>query len=277
MRVGRVGRRIATAAAIAMFASASPAATAAPLPVAMAALGDSISRGFDACGFYFDCTHRSWATGDDDQVASHRSRLVAAGDKSLVSTNVARTGAMVEQLADQADAAVAARASYVTIEIGANDACRPSVAEMTAVADFAERLHSALARLADGLPQAQIFVASVPDLMQVWEVGHAHRFAQLAWAKLHVCSAMLADPTSTEPADVERRQSVRDRVQAYNVELAKACADYGDKCRYDGGAVFATRFTSHDLSKWDWFHPNVFGQRLLAEATWGAGWFRATS
>jgi lysophospholipase L1-like esterase len=277
MRVSRVGRRIAAAAAIAVFASAAPAATAAPLPVAMAALGDSISRGFDACGFYFDCTHRSWATGDDDQVGSHRSRLVAAGDKSLVSTNVAQTGALVGQLADQADAAVAAGASYVTIEIGANDACRPSAAEMTAVADFGERLRSALARLHDGLPRAQVFVASIPDLMRVWEVGHSHRFAQLAWAKLHVCPSLLADPTSTGSADVERRKSVHDRVEAYNVELAKACTDYGDQCRYDGGAVFATRFTSHDLSKWDWFHPNVFGQHLLAEATWGAGFFRATS
>ncbi|HLU97194.1 MAG TPA: hypothetical protein VKZ89_10175, partial [Thermobifida alba] len=42
---------------------------------------------------------------------------------------------------------------------------------------------------------------------------------------------------------------------------------YGPGCRYDGGAVFATRFTLGHVSRWDHFHPSAEGQRLIAERT----------
>ncbi len=66
---------------------------------------------------------------------------------------------------------------------------------------------------------------------------------------------------------------MRARVEAYNAELAAACENYGSACRYDKGAVFDTHFTADELSKWDWFHPNVYGQKELAEVTWRAGFF----
>ena len=64
------------------------------------------------------------------------------------------------------------------------------------------------------------------------------------------------------------------RVVDYNATLAAACADYGDHCRYDGGAVFGYPFALSQVSGWDYFHPNTAGQAVLAQVTWSAsyGW-----
>ncbi|MGW0449651.1 hypothetical protein ACWDWV_30230, partial [Streptosporangium sandarakinum] len=48
-------------------------------PVVMVAVGDSISSGFNACGWYVPCPARSWATGDDERVRSHYLRLLGGG------------------------------------------------------------------------------------------------------------------------------------------------------------------------------------------------------
>jgi lysophospholipase L1-like esterase len=271
----RRARPAAGAAVLALLAAAAPAqADPDPaLPTSMAALGDSISRGFDACGFYVDCTPRSWATGDDSEVDSQRSRLVAAGARLSTVVNLAHTGDTVAALDDQAAAAVAQHVEYVTVDIGANDACRPDVSQMTPVGEFRSQLRTALRRLHSGLPRARVFIASIPDLMRLWKVGHDNHLARFTWSRLHICPSMLAAPESEAPQDVARREQVRARVQAYNSELATACADYGADCRDDHGAVFGERFTIHEISKWDWFHPNVFGQHALADVTWRAGFF----
>jgi lysophospholipase L1-like esterase len=267
-------RLTAVAAALALLpaAGSAGAAQSRPLPTVMVALGDSISRGFDACGFYVDCPERSWSTGVDDRVDSQRARLTAAGAK-LAATNLAHTGATVAELADQVAGAVADHADYVTLEIGANDACSTDVASMTPVADYRSRLRAALDKLHDGLPQARMFIASVPDLFRLWQVGHGNKLARFAWSHGHICQSMLAAPESTAAGDVTRREAVRTRVEAYNAELAAACEDYGSACRYDKGAVFDTPFTADQISKWDWFHPNVNGQHELAAVTWRAGFF----
>jgi lysophospholipase L1-like esterase len=179
----------------------------------------------------------------------------------------------VAALDEQAAGAVADHADYVTIEIGANDACRPEAAQMTPVGTFRAQLRTALRHLQAGLPRARVFIASIPDLMRLWQIGHGNRVARFAWSRLHICPSMLASADSDAPADVARRKQVRARVEAYNAELSAACADYGPDCRYDNGAVFDQRFTIHELSKWDWFHPNVFGQHALAELTWQAGFW----
>src|SRR5215217_334993 len=66
-------------------APAGPAQAAVDRPTKMASLGDSITRGFNACGFYFDCTARSWSTGSYSSVNSHYRRLAAV--RSLAAYN----------------------------------------------------------------------------------------------------------------------------------------------------------------------------------------------
>src|SRR5690349_6822196 len=78
VRPGRLALTLGMASITATFAllPATPAAAVAgPPPSSMASMGDSISRGFNACGFYVDCTYRSFSTGDDGGVNSHYLRI----------------------------------------------------------------------------------------------------------------------------------------------------------------------------------------------------------
>ncbi|GGK82156.1 lipoprotein [Planomonospora parontospora subsp. parontospora] len=256
----------ALAAALAPGAVAAETAQASRAVTSMASMGDSITRGFNACGFYVDCPSRSWSTGSSSSVHSHYRRLQEAG-ADPVAHNVGRSGAKVADLQGQAERAVAAGAGYVTVLIGANDACTSSEAGMTSVADFEARFRTAMRTLADGLPEATVLVASIPDIRRLWEVGKGSSSARAAWAALNICQSMLARPRSTDQADVERRERVRQRVADFNAVLARVCAEQAG-CRYDGGAVFGYPFELSHMSRWDYFHPNTAGQRLLAEVTY---------
>ncbi|WP_242585351.1 SGNH/GDSL hydrolase family protein [Streptomyces sp. MST-110588] len=228
-------------------------------PASVAALGDSITVGFDACSVLADCPRVSWATGTDPQVNSVARRLLK--DPVGHSWNLARTGALMSELPAQVDAAVRHRPELVTILIGANDACRSTAAAMTPVAGFRADFRTAMTRLRRALPKTQVYVAAVPDLMRLWSQGRTSSLGKEIW-KLGICGSMLRDPDDLGKAAADRRLGVRNRVMAYNAALKDVCAK--DRlCRYDR-AVFDYRFTTDELSGWDWFHPGREGQRELA-------------
>ncbi|MCG5213651.1 GDSL-type esterase/lipase family protein [Streptosporangium soli] len=237
-------------------------------PGVMAALGDSISAGFNACGWYVKCTSRSWSAGDHADVDSHYLRLRRAdGQISGHNLNLAKPGATSAELAVQVREAIERHADYVTILIGAQDACVDDEAGMTPVAAYRRNIGRALDLLRTGAPQARVFIASIPDIKRLWRVGKDNAFARTFWSVGRICQAMLARPTSTARADQARRDRVRARVIAYNDALADACKGYGVACRFDGNALFTYPFTLSHISKWDFFHPNVTGQRAIASRT----------
>jgi lysophospholipase L1-like esterase len=254
----------------------SPVPAATDPPSSMASLGDSITRGFNACGFYVDCPNRSYATGTDPAVNSHylRIRSVNPAIRGHV-YNDAKSGSTAADVPGQASAAVGMGVQYVTILIGANDACAGDEASMTSVDTFRGYLDTALDRLKAGLPAgAKVLVISIPDLRRLWQVGKDNSAARTAWQLLHMCQSMLANPASTAAPDVQRRERVRQRVVDYNTQLAQACAGYGPDCRFDGNAVFNYPFSLAQVSTWDYFHPNADGQTALAQVsdTAGYGW-----
>ena len=78
-----------------------------------------------------------------------------------------------------------------------------------------------------------------------------------AWRR-GICPALLAD------ADLDGAgrpwpagPPFRERIDAYNAQLAAACRAYGSRCRYDGGAVHRVRFSLDLVNPLDWFHPNA--------------------
>jgi lysophospholipase L1-like esterase len=261
------------AALLGVLVLAAPArADAGPPPGSMASLGDSISRGFNACGFYVDCTSRSFSTGDDSGVNSQYLRIRAKNPGiNGHNFNDARSGASSADLGGQASTAVSQHVEYVTVLMGANDACTGSESTMTPVATYRARLDAALATLKSGLPSARVELISVPDIQRLWSVGKGNFFARSAWSLFGICQSMLANPTSTAQADVDRRARVRQRVVDYNAQLADACAAYGGNCRFDGNAVFNYPFTLSQVSGWDYFHPNATGQAVLASVSYAAG------
>jgi lysophospholipase L1-like esterase len=237
---------------------------AAPLPTSMSAVGDSITRGFDAtlwgC-FLADCPQHSWATGTSTSVDSHYERLVRLSPaiKGHV-WNDAKTGAKMIDLAGQLNTVAARDVGYVTVAMGANDVCTSSAATMTPVGTFTDRFRQALTTFTGTDPQTQIFVASIPNVYQLWLLLHSR--ASSTWRTFGICQSMLSSSNNEAT-----RQVVLQRVKDLNLALATVCAEF-PQCRWDGGVTFGTAFTTADVSTVDYFHPSLAGQAKLANRTW---------
>ncbi|MFI9758031.1 SGNH/GDSL hydrolase family protein [Streptomyces sp. NPDC051963] len=237
-------------------------------PSSVAAVGDSITRGFDACAVLSDCPEASWATGSREDVDSLAVRLLGKAQAAERSWNYAETGALMADVPGQMAQAVARKPQLVTVMAGANDACRASTSAMTSVADFRTQFEDAMSTVRTALPKAQVFVASVPDLKRLWSEGRTNPLGKQVW-KLGICPSMLDDADALDAAATERRDTVQERVEAYNEVLEEVCAK-DRRCRFDGGAVYEFRFGTDQLSHWDWFHPSVNGQARLAEIAYRA-------
>ena len=238
-------------------------------PRSMAGLGDSITRAVACCG-PGEQLAQSWSTGlsRSEGLRSHYQRLLAMHPGiSGNNTNNARSGATVADLPRQAEAAVAQKAEYVTVLIGANDLCTSSASAMTSPADFEASVMSALAILQQNLPRSRIFVSSIPDIYQLWSALKQDDSARQRWATANTCQSLLSE--SNTEAD---RQLVVQREVAFNEVLARACSRFAN-CRWDGGVVYRYKFSVSEVSTMDYFHPSLHGQKSLAELTWKASFW----
>lgn len=249
-------------------ASARPTPVWNPSPRSIAAVGDSITRGFDACTVLSDCPEVSWATGSDVGVDSLAVRLLGAAGAAERSWNYAVTGARMSDLAGQVAQAVPRRPELVTVMVGANDACRSTTSAMTPVDDFRDEFQDAMDVLRASLPRTQVYVSSVPNLKRLWSEGRGSPLGKQVW-KLGICPSMLGDADALDAAATRRRDKVQARVEGYNRVLREVCAK-DRRCRFDGNAVFDYRFGAAQLSQWDWFHPSRNGQARLAEIAYRA-------
>ena len=306
--------RLRRALSAVVVVSASLALLAAPAeavkpPKTMAALGDSITRAFNTeinpptCPLFLptgllDCPKNSWSTGTEPTVNSQYQRIQAIDPgRNPVAFNDARSGAVAEDLRGQAQVAVAQDPDYVTVLIGGNDACSDTLAQQTPTATFRTQVKAALDLLVRSDPKVYIQVVSIPDinLLHALFTDPPDQNALLRWSLFNVCQALLANPLSNEPADVERRAAFRAQVIAYNGALADVCALY-IRCRFDRNLAFNSPFTRDDVanvtntgglnlppfnaipvfgpgnanSTADYFHPSLQGQATLAEGSWSA-------
>jgi lysophospholipase L1-like esterase len=271
------GVRGLTLAAAVLAALVFAGVSAAAYPSSMASTGDSITRAYNDCFFpYVDCPSASWSTGTKVSVNSHYRRILAANPAiARRNYNNAVTGADMADLLGQMQRSVGQGVEHVTVLIGANDVCASSEAAMTPVATFRLQFEQAMAAVAAGLPSTRVFVASIPDIYNLWAIYHDSFSARLVWSLAGICQSMLARPASNADADVARRERVRQRNIDYNTQLAEVCAVYF-MCRFDGNAVFNTAFVRSDVTTRDYFHPSVSGQAKLANVTWSATFGFAT-
>lgn len=266
----------AIAALLAVLVLVAPSAVAAQgrYPNSIASTGDSITRAYNTGTIpYTDNPSRSWATGTSSTVNSHYLRLLALNPKiSGKAYNDAKSGARMADLAGQMSTVVVQKAEYVTVLMGGNDVCTSSEASMTSVANFRSQFVAAMERVTTGLPRTRIFVATIPNVHRLWEVLKGNWLARFAWDLFDVCQSMLANPLSTAQADVDRRERVLQREEDFNAVLLEVCAAYA-RCKSDGDAVFATDFTSADVTGRDYFHPSTAGQAKLAAGTWAVSYW----
>lgn len=264
---------MAVAAALGLPGTAQAAIPGAGAPPnSMASLGDSITQAFNACGWYSNCPSESWSTGWTAAINSHYRRINAINPGiSAHNYNDSVSGARASNLNSQAQVAVSQQVEYVTILIGANDVCTSSEATMTSVPTYRAQIDAALATLKAGVPNARVFIASIPDIKRLWAINRGNLAALTAWSGFGICQSMLANATSNSAANAARRDRVRQRVIDFNAQLAQACGHYGTNCRYDQGVVFGYQFVSGQVSGWDYFHPSKSGQTTLASITYAAG------
>ena len=285
------------AALLALSIGVSSALAVKP-PKVMAALGDSITRAFNAPN-YGDNPSNSWSTGTNPAVNSQFLRIQAIDPgRNPVAFNDAVSGAKMTGIQAQAANAVRQGAEYVTIEMGGNDACTPTIAQQTPTATYRAAFQAALNTITAGLPKAYIFVASVPNINNLYTIftSPPDPNALLRWSVFNVCQALLANPLSSAAADVQRRADFQAQVQAYNQQLAEVCGAYM-RCLYDGGAAYNLSFTTSDVanvtntnglnvfpfnripvfgpgaianSTADYFHPSLVGQAKIAATTWAS-------
>ena len=248
-----------------------------PLPDSMVAVGDSISQAASTGGILgADAPQNSWSTGTNSAVNSHYLRLLALGAPiSGANHNLSVSGARVSGLNPQMQAAVPLAPDYLTLEIGGNDLCTDTVSLMTSVSQFRADFVAALTTLTSGSPGTRVFVASIPDAYQLWNLEKNNFWARFIWSTASICQSLLANPTSTQQTDVNRRLQVRQRNIDFNTQLADGCALFA-QCRFDGNAVFNTQLTTSDVAG-DYFHPSISGQAKLAAGTWAVGYTWAGS
>jgi len=297
--ISTLRRMVVAISALAVgFALAAGSAQATKPPRVMAALGDSITRGYNTSGPgcptgpVLDCPKNSWATGTNPAVDSVRERLAAVSPQPLTAYNDAVSGARAVNLLSQAQVAAGQDPDFVLVEIGANDACASTP---TPTATFQEQVRSAFEVLVSGNRDVYIQLMSIPDINQLRTIftEPPDPNALTRWQLFSVCQGLLANPLSTAPADESRRAAFREQVIAYNNALEEVCAGF-KRCLWDGEAVFGSRFTSADVanvtnteglnippfnllpvfgpgfanSTADYFHPSISGQAKLAEAAW---------
>ena len=147
--------------------------TVANYPASMAATGDSITRAFDvnSNAVLADAPAYSWSTGDNATINSQYERILAASPViSGANYNDAVSGAKMSDLAGQMNTVNSQHVNYVTVLMGGNDICTSSETNMTDVASYQQQFQTALTTLTTGSPDARIFVASIPNIYNLWQV-----------------------------------------------------------------------------------------------------------
>lgn len=242
-----------------------------PLPRSMAAIGDSITQALAVTADAFGAApQHSWATGADnaDPIDSHYERLIAAG--ALQQGNVYNNsfpGARMADAVSQAASTVSQKVDYVVVLIGANDVCAPDTTSMTTTASFRSSFEEMMRTLTSGLPQASIYVVSIPDVNRLWEVARDDLAAQTVWDAVGVCRSVLARNLS----DTDRA-AARERNAEFNSILSDVCGRY-PSCRSDQNAVFGYEFDEDEIGPLDHFHPSLEGQAALADISWANGFW----
>jgi lysophospholipase L1-like esterase len=248
------------AMAVAMIAAlAAPASAGTAAPNSMASTGDSLTQAFNADNQYQDRPQYSWSTGTDPAVNSHYQRLLAVNPNIAGKAyNYSRSGARMSDLDRQLKLAAGQKVEYVTVLMGGNDVCRPSIAEMTPVNTYQAQFQQAMSNFVAANPRARIFVSSIPSVYQMWSTLKDNPYAQATWQYFGICQSML-NPNNTEAdrARVDRQQ------QAYNRALANVCNKF-DRCQWDNNAAYNFKTPASDFSTADYFHPNITGQNDLA-------------
>ena len=284
---GQIGRLVLVAAVCVLVASCSSsgdagagnAATTSPAsqatqasdqyPNAITVLGHSGATGYDSDPKRpgVDARENSWATGDNPAVNSIYLRLLTLNPAVREhNTNVAVAGSGVDELAGQADHALATKPlpELFLIQSVDND-IRCDGSDADNYAPFAATLTDVLKKITTGAPKAKILIVSSP-----WST--VQNYAQVAARLPGPRSANsgtgpcdLFDPAG-EPMPAHWR-TLEQITRHYFSELKSVCARF-PTCRYDDGALYHMKIGTADITPSDGAHLTSAGLRKQAALEW---------
>jgi len=287
-----------------------------PAPDSQFNIGDSIGEGEAANGTIGSINHQAvWSTGYDggDPVDALNERFEAVDAPGYYENNSSRdgtfnhalSGAVMADFAGQAHDVAASAAStptgtagMVTVLMGNNDVCAPSLDGMTDPATFEAQYRAGLTVLAQSAAtrDADIHISSIPDIYWLWNAKRNDFLCRLIIWPFVPCqdlldspaddcesSASRLDPDNIYPGDgsaCQRRKEFHARIRdIYNPILQGVLAEYRNDARLPNAEyvdIFDVQFGSSHVNDGDCFHPSKSGHALLADtewcrSKWGAG------
>lgn len=235
----------------------------------MSVIGDSISAGTGASGNATgvldlldagqEQPENSWATGTAGGLNSVYQRLLDI-QPAIEGKNNRRAvnGADMTNAPGQADA-IPTNTEYVLIQMGGNDLCKSNESQMATAAAYRTNFTSTLTKIWNRSPNALVYVASIPDIYNLWYLRGAPNppnpntsskatgivGARTFWSGSVIginvgefpCQSLLRDATSYPGPAEDRRLRVRQRNIELNQVLEQECAKY-KYCRFDDYALF---------------------------------------
>jgi lysophospholipase L1-like esterase len=271
-------------------------------------IGDSIGEGEAAYGVVGKSYHEVvWSTGYDggDGVNSLNERFDNITPDVYYENNSSRdaifnhadSGAVMTDFAGQAQGVISAavltpsgEAGMVTVFLGSNDVCAPSMEEMTDPGVFEDQFRAGLDELAgsDVTRMAQVHVSGLPAIYWLWNAKHNDLLCRWIIWPFVPCENLLDGPrddcansTSRENPDmiypgdgsncVRRKQfhaAIRD---TYNPVLRRVVEEYRESGKLPNARftdIFDVKFDDIHVNDDDCFHPSVTGHALLAENEW---------
>lgn len=128
-----------------------------------------------------------------------------------------------------------------------------------------------VAELKKRAPGVKVFLASVPNVVNLYAIGKTDATASMVHASNRVCPVALGTVSGETKVQADARRAAIDaRIKEYNNSL-KEIAQATSNVAWDGGAAYNVKFGIADISTADYFHPSYYaGQKKLAEDTWKA-------
>ena len=247
-------------------------------------LGDSISTGFDSEKF-LDNRNLSWATGLDERIQSHATRLKKILEPSGIQVevrNAAGAGARSNKLDTQWAWLESSNPDYLAVFIGANDICKPydlagkSISYDDIQADYLKNIRDLIANVRQKNKLTRILFLGIPDVVRVARLYEKHKNDPLvSWVKTcptkwrlgGLVNYRLCKPALYEGNNEESRTEFENARLSTNKEVAKLVEDLNDPYIKFDNSTAVEKFEIEFISELDCFHPSIKGQKILSEKT----------
>lgn len=236
----------------------------------MAAIGDSISVGFDA---QLPAYNKSlnWSTGNHflGLVKSHYLRLKEIFPGKVVKYNRAKVGSAAahvrQQMHQLTEELNGKELDYLTIMVGANDVCFWPRDHKNKLDAYEANMRATVEEAIAYNNNLKITVVPVPNMLRLYEVGKT-KACSYAWRLVNMCDVLFF---SHEESD---RVAFGQRLGDLNDRLRAIANDYPEHIHF-ADKVAKASFEKDDVSDIDCFHPSFKGQQKLALDSWEGGWY----